>query len=417
MKKTKHEKAVSKLARVVLDAADKRAGDIIKSYVDVSAMMAFKFLADELQAVRESYEKDFKEFCKTNGFTQYKVKDIESAAIGQIDLNVFKQYVTILNMQKAVDDWVNRFPNIARKYGITVENPMGRPIARLLLGRTRVEVWRRGEDYANKGRVRILDYDENQVKAIVSGTQNYEVFLKLLARGMRKQCTCPYASGDVCKHMVATALIWDNIRGFAPLAEDKVEMETIHPPPISRKQIAACYARPLKADLDIIRVATDYYNLSPKEHARLPRCPRIETYEKVPLTLTEVKGSLKEMERWTKRKTYHHYFCAGEMAAAFSELLDVIYSRLPASKPDEAISIVAYCVNWRYRKFEQVADGSDGVWIFPVARIGRIVAWLLKKYPTHPAWQDFNRTIEDVGHCWGEELNTEIIANWKYACF
>jgi len=81
MKKTKQEKAVAKLARVVLNAVDKEAGDIIKSYVDVPAMMAFKFLADELRTARESYEKDFKKFCKTNGFTQYKIKDIEQGDI------------------------------------------------------------------------------------------------------------------------------------------------------------------------------------------------------------------------------------------------------------------------------------------------------------------------------------------------
>ena len=281
------------------------------------------------------------------------------------------------------------------------------------MGRTRVEVWHRGEKYTLEGRVQITASDDKQVKAIVRGTESYEVFLKFLARGIRKQCTCPYAGGDVCKHMVATAIIWDNMRGFAPPAEDKVEMETIHPPPISRKQIAACYARPLKADLKIIRVATDYYNLSPKKHARLPRCPKIETYEKVPLTLKEVKQALKEMERWAKRKTYHYYFCAGEMAAAFSEMLDGIYSRLPASEPGEAIGIMAYCVNWRYRTFEQMADGSDGVWVFPMARIGRIVAWLLKKYPTHPAWQDFNRIVEKTGIWWGERLDAEIIASWK----
>lgn len=289
-------------------------------------------------------------------------------------------------------------------------------IARVLLGRTRVEVWKRGEKYALEGRVQIIESDDTQVKAIVRGTENYEVFLKFLARGIRKQCTCLYAGGDVCKHMIATALIWDNMRGFAPPAEDKVELETIHPPPISRKQIAACYARPLKADLNIIRVATDYYNLSPKKHARLPQCPRIETYEKVPLTLTEVKGSLKEMERWAKRKTYHHYFCAGEMAAAFSECLDVIYSRMSVSEPGEAIIIMAYCVDWYYREFEQMVDGSDGVWIFPVARIGTIVAHLLKKYPKHSAWQEFNRIVEKVGHWWGEQLDAEIIAAWKGGC-
>jgi len=289
-------------------------------------------------------------------------------------------------------------------------------IARVLLRRTRVEVWHRGEKYALEGRVQITASDDKQVKAIVRGTESYDVFLKFLARGIRKQCTCPYAGGDVCKHMVATALIWDNMRGFAPPANDKVELETIHPPPISRKQIATCYARPLKADLDIIRVATDYYNLSPKKHARLPRCPRIETYEKVPFTLKEVKQALKEMERWAKRKTYHHYFCAGEMAAAFSKLLDVMYSRLPTSEPGEAIIIMAHCVDWRYRIFEQIVDGSDGVWIFPVARMGKIVAWLLEKYPEHPVWKKFNRIVEEVGHRWGESLDVEIIADWKDGC-
>jgi len=285
--------------------------------------------------------------------------------------------------------------------------------ARVLLGRTRVEVWKRGEKYALEGRVQITESDDTQVKAIVSGTESYEVFLKFLARGIRKQCTCPYAGGDVCKHMVATSLIWDNMRGFAPPAEDKVELETIHPPPISRKQIATCYAHPLKADLDIIRVATDYYNLSPKKHARLPRCPRIETYEKVPLTLTEVKGALKQMEKWAKRKTYHNYFCAGEMAAAFSEMLDILEKRLASSPPEVMIGIMAYCVDWYYRKFEQMVDGSDGVWIFPVARIGKIVTRLLEKYPEHPAWHEFNQIVEEIGIWWGDDLNAETIARWR----
>ncbi len=118
MKKTKHEKAIGKVAKLVLSAVDEETGNYIKNLVDVPAIMAFRLLAERLRGARKTWEPDFKKFCKTNGFTQYKVKDIESAAIEQIDLKTFKQYVKLLNMQPAVEEWVAVFPNIARKYNI-----------------------------------------------------------------------------------------------------------------------------------------------------------------------------------------------------------------------------------------------------------------------------------------------------------
>ncbi|MBE0433699.1 hypothetical protein IBX73_09590 [candidate division WOR-3 bacterium] len=167
----------------------------------------------------------------------------------------------------------------------------------------------------------------------------------------------------------------------------------------------------------MIRVAVDYYALSPKRHARLPKCPRMETSEKIPVQWAEIKSCLKEMERWTKRKTYHIYFCAGEMAAAFSEMLDVIYSRLSGSDPGEVIRIMAHCVDWYYRTFEQIIDGSDGVWIFPVARMGRIVDELLGRNPVHPAWDEFNRIAEAAGLWYGYgQLGAEGVAAWKSTC-
>jgi D-hexose-6-phosphate mutarotase len=118
MKKTKHEKAVGKVAKLVLSAVDDETGDYIKSLVDVPAVMAFRLLAERLRAARESYEKDFKKFCKTNGFTQYKIKDIEEGDIKNLDREVFRKYVNLLNMQTAVDKWIKSYPNIARKYNI-----------------------------------------------------------------------------------------------------------------------------------------------------------------------------------------------------------------------------------------------------------------------------------------------------------
>jgi hypothetical protein len=166
--------------------------------------------------------------------------------------------------------------------------------------------------------------------------------------------------------------------------------------------------------LDKVRVGPDYFALSPKKHARLPKCPQIESDNKVSLEKSEIKNALIEMELWARRKNYHSYFCAGEMAAAFSELLDVIWNRLPVSEPGKVIDIMALCVDWYFRGFEQIVDGSDGVWIFPVARIGKIVTRLIEEYPSHPAWAKFNEIVEKVALWWGEPgLNAEIIADWK----
>lgn len=289
-------------------------------------------------------------------------------------------------------------------------------VTQFYLDKTEEAVWHRGEDYVNKGRVRVEYYDDRKIEAVVSGKESYKVTIRWVTNGLRKSCTCPYKRG-ICKHVVATAIVWDELFGIARPSKDMVRFRTIQPPPISRQQITACYNDPLNADLDVIRIAVDYYALSPKAHARLPRCPRIETHEKVPLTFEEVKKALNEMEKWSRRREYHSYFCAGEMAAAFSEMLEIMEKRLPSSPSEVMIKVMAHCVDWFYREFEQMIDSSDGVWIFPLTRIGKIVARLLDIYPSHSAWQEFNQVVEKVGDWWGEPaLNAEVIAGWRDQC-
>jgi len=287
-------------------------------------------------------------------------------------------------------------------------------IARELLDRTEEAVWRRGEGYADKGKVRVLKHDEKGIEAAVTGTKNYHVILKFVANGIRKQCDCPYAARGICKHIVAAAIVWDEFRGFARPGSEMVHAETIQPSPISGPQLTRCFADPLNADLDIIRVAVDYFGFSHKPHAVLPKCPRIESHEEAPLLLAEVKSALQEMASWNRRSRYNHYLCAGEMAAAFSELLDVIYHRLPATPPDEAVRIMLSCVDWYYTKFSNIIDDSDGVWIFPKTRIGRNVAALWKNHPDSAEWTTFNKTARDLGRKWeSEEFDAEAIAGWQ----
>jgi len=184
-----------------------------------------------------------------------------------------------------------------------------------------------------------------------------------------------------------------------------------------RREIEGLFKYPLKADVNKIRIIVNYTALPSKRlatHARLPNCPKINTDTRKPLKIKEVQSALKEMEKWSKRTRYDSYFCAGEMAAAFCELLDVIEPRLSSSSPDETINIMACCVDWYYRQFSQIVDGSDGIWIFPITRIGKIVAQLKCNYPSHSAWSEFNEVVEDAGTWWGEgPLDVEVIAGWK----
>ncbi len=286
----------------------------------------------------------------------------------------------------------------------------------LLLDKTYEAVWYRGQDYADSGRVKIDKIDGKEVQAIVKGTKKYIVKLKLVANGIRRDCSCPYPKG-ICKHMVAVAILWDEMRGMKRPSNEEVKSYTIAPPAVSRREIDTLFDSPLNADLDKLRVLVEHTAFPSSRlqtHARLPNCPKISTDRGKPLTQEEVIKALKEMERWTNRRSYDSYFCAGEMAAAFSELLDIIERRLSSSDPGEAILIMANCVNWYYQGFNQIIDGSDGVWIFPQVRIGKIAGELLDRDPQNLAWQKFRKIVEKVGDWWGEpELNEKTIAEWK----
>lgn len=62
----------------------------------------------------------------------------------------------------------------------------------------------RGEDYARRGLVEITASTADSVSALARGTWTYDVTL----RARTWDCTCPVGvRGDVCKHVVATALV------------------------------------------------------------------------------------------------------------------------------------------------------------------------------------------------------------------
>ena len=65
--------------------------------------------------------------------------------------------------------------------------------------------YERGMEYYKEGRINRVEFFGNKLKAIVAGTYNYEVTVKL-DKGIEASCTCPYDWGGYCKHIIATLI-------------------------------------------------------------------------------------------------------------------------------------------------------------------------------------------------------------------
>jgi superfamily II DNA or RNA helicase len=70
------------------------------------------------------------------------------------------------------------------------------------------DVQRRGRQYYASGAVKILDGNERSVRALVQGTEQYEVRLTREGKRLKIWCTCPFYQDrlDPCKHIWATLL-------------------------------------------------------------------------------------------------------------------------------------------------------------------------------------------------------------------
>lgn len=64
----------------------------------------------------------------------------------------------------------------------------------------------RGQQYFYKRLVKIGEGNKEEVKAVVTGSDDYDVSLKVVGGELRAACTCPYFDEDFCKHIWATML-------------------------------------------------------------------------------------------------------------------------------------------------------------------------------------------------------------------
>jgi hypothetical protein len=187
-------------------------------------------------------------------------------------------------------------------------------------------------------------------------------------KNVNTHCSCPYQGIGVCKHVVAAAIIWDEKMGIKRPDDKMIAEKTASEPDTNtRKQVRDFYAEPLKANLYRLRNFSKEFGTWTRPHSILPDIPAIDLATSAPLSMKEIGYALKQMIKWSKRKTYDHYFCAGEMIAAFCMVISVIKARLKALDINEAADILLYAQEFHNKELLQVIDDSENMRTFSEA--------------------------------------------------
>lgn len=247
-------------------------------------------------------------------------------------------------------------------------------ICSLLLKKVSPEIWRRGEGYASAGQVEITSHDDTQILAVVHGTHPYGVSVSFAPNGISQKCSCPYYKdrGYVCKHIVAVAIVWDELRGIPPPPARLVEIATVAPPKLLRRDIRKLFRKPLEADLDKVRTLAEEtaFGGRARPHSRLPKVPgKLSISGETPISLREIRACCTEIRSWSRRKNFDPYFCAGEMVAACCELLRVIAVRLPVSDKAEAVQVLLNLQKFNREMVTMMIDDSQGNRVFSEAHL------------------------------------------------
>ena len=259
-----------------------------------------------------------------------------------------------------------------------------RSAAELLLPKTYEDVWYRGEAYVERGLVTVAKKDAKEVRALVAGTEQYVVSLTIAGAGLLKKCTCPYAAGGgsrspACKHMVAVAIWWDELRHLPRPTREEIETESIPPPLVSRFDIERAFQNPVTTNLEIIRLASGASGQSTRPHERLPLMPPFETDASKPLTLLETRKAFRALTRWSKLPSFDLYYCAGEMVAAFSEVIRLAISRITKTDPVLLTEILLDAQKFHYELVGKLIDDSDGLHVFSEAHLDEFRDIIKKK--------------------------------------
>lgn len=274
-------------------------------------------------------------------------------------------------------------------------------LARYLLENVTGDIYSRGLDYAMEGRIHDFVEEPKKIKAIVSGSKNYLVEIREGQIYFKGYCDCPYvdSNDDYCKHVLALAVYYDNLRKVPLPSGEEVEGRCLEVDYSFGPRINAMFNDSLHADLDLLATASDNGSWV-RQHTKIELKSHVADNEK-PISIKEVNSGFGKIISYEKRYNYDSYFCAGEVSAVLSMTLDAILHRLKDSPREELTAVFKDSVIFYYNNYLQMIDGSDGVWQIPRARIIEIFG-LMKSKLSENELEDVREELNEKIEGWGD---------------
>ncbi len=113
-----------------------------------------------------------------------------------------------------------------------------------------------------------------------------------------------------------------------------------------------------------------------------------------PLKVKELETVFSRIEKWTYRRNYDLYFCAGEVVAGFCEVLDVIRSRSIITPIKTMQDVLLLCMKKADVCVLEWIDDSNGTHVFLIARLKRMISELEGRCDDISSWKDFREKVE-----------------------
>ncbi len=251
-------------------------------------------------------------------------------------------------------------------------NPRFYSAAFKLLPRTTQKVWHRGEELERQGKVEVLEMKAKTFSAIVKGTQDYTVKLTMKIKNVDTSCTCPFRGPGVCKHIVASAIVWDKYdKGVSPPEEIDIKHDCMPEPDNSgRNKLREMYADPGRVNLDDLRNIWALTGAWTRPHAKIPPempIDIVQPYFSKEEAIEDLKKDFKRLMKYTKRRNYDPYFCAPEMIANFCQIIANTELFLMYSAPEIVVAALLYAQQFHNKELMQAIDDSEGMRVFSEA--------------------------------------------------
>lgn len=153
-----------------------------------------------------------------------------------------------------------------------------------------------------------------------------------------------------------------------------VKVSSYAPGSISSRDFDEAWADPLNADLNVVRRAAAAFALPNRRgHERLPACPPFTTVPETAVSSSEFGDTVEEIASWSQRQHFDPYFCAGEMVAAFCEVLRRVRRRSGATSSLDLARILQAARAFADRLVFELIDDSNGDHVFAGAHLRELL--------------------------------------------